>query len=207
MDSIVWLTPIAQSRPCNSLLSQASYGKSEVRLVKVSRRPDGHDLHDLTVDVKLDGDFEAAYVEGDNTGRSPPTRCDRAPMGELEVDGRPHDHAFQRGSGGDHIAIVLGDGGEPRIEATIDNLLVLKTTGSGWEGFLRVRYTSLVDTADRILATVITARWSDGRRDLEYGATWREVRRAILESFCDHYSPSVQRRTGSSRAPSSATKF
>src|ERR1700688_2098846 len=51
-----------------SVLSHAGYGKSEVRLVKVSRRPDGHDLRDLTVDVGLEGDFAAAYVDGDNAG-------------------------------------------------------------------------------------------------------------------------------------------
>jgi urate oxidase len=215
------------------VLSQASYGKSEVRLVKVSRRPDGHDLHDLTVDVRLEGNFEAAYVEGDNTGllatdtmrntvyalakdrlsddietfglhlvehflaagpsvTRAQVRLVEHPWARLEIDGRPHEHAFQRGNGGDRVATVAGGSGEPQIEAGIDDLLVLKTTGSGWEGFLRDRYTTLPDTTDRILATIITARWSYRERDMEFGATWREVRSAIVESFCDHYSPSVQ---------------
>ena len=49
------------------------YGKSRVRLVKVRRpltRPAGaglpHELIDLTLDVQLEGAFEAVYVEGDN---------------------------------------------------------------------------------------------------------------------------------------------
>src|SRR6201991_4513973 len=50
------------------VLSHAGYGKSEIRLVKVSRRAGGHDLRDLTVDVGLEGDFDAAYTAGDNTG-------------------------------------------------------------------------------------------------------------------------------------------
>jgi len=44
------------------------YGKSRVRLVKV-RRPSQnapHELVDLTIDVQLEGAFEAVYVEGDN---------------------------------------------------------------------------------------------------------------------------------------------
>jgi urate oxidase len=215
------------------VLSQARYGKSEVRLVKVSRRPDGHDLHDLTVDITLEGDFERAYIEGDNKGllatdtmrntvyalakeqlvddiepfglrlvehflRAGPgvTRARvhlvEHPWDRLDIDGRAHEHAFQRGNGGDRVATVVGGRGEPRIEAGIDDLLVLKTTGSGWEGFLRDRYTSLPDTSDRILATIITARWSYGNREVDFGVAWRETRRAILESFCDHYSPSVQ---------------
>ena len=41
--------------------------------------------------------------------------------------------------------------------AGLTDLIVLKTTGSGWQGFLRDRYTSLPETSDRILATIITA--------------------------------------------------
>jgi len=215
------------------VLSRAGYGKSAVRLVKVSRRRHGHDVRDLTVGVGLDGDFDAAYVEGDNTGllatdtmrnvvyalaknhpidpiesfgqrlvehflaAGPGVRRARVEISEhswarLEVGGRPHEHAFQRGSGGNRVTTVVGDGGEPRIEAGIDDLLVLKTTGSGWEGFLRDRYTSLPETSDRILATVITARWSYRGRDIQFTDAWREVHRTILESFSDHYSPSVQ---------------
>jgi urate oxidase len=42
------------------------YGKSRVRLVKVRRLPDSHELVDLTLDVQLEGAFEAVYVAGDN---------------------------------------------------------------------------------------------------------------------------------------------
>ena len=215
------------------VLSQSGYGKSEIRLVKVSRRARGHDLRDLTVDVGLEGDFDAAYIAGDNTGllatdtmrntvyalakqypidpiesfgrrliehflaAGPGVTRARVhivehPWARLEVGGRPHEHAFERGSGGNRVATVVGDGGEPQIEAGIDDLLVLKTTGSGWEGFLRDRYTTLPETSDRILATIITARWSYRRGDIEFGAAWSGVRRTILEAFCDHYSPSVQ---------------
>ncbi len=215
------------------VLSQSGYGKSEIRLVKVSRRARGHDLRDVTVDVGLEGDFDAAYIAGDNTGllatdtmrntvyalakqypidpiesfgrrliehflaAGPGVTRARVhivehPWARLEVGGRPNEHAFERGSGGNRVATVVGDGGEPQIEAGIEDLLVLKTTGSGWEGFLRDRYTTLPETSDRILATIITARWSYRRGDIEFGAAWSGVRRTILEAFCDHYSPSVQ---------------
>ena len=43
------------------------YGKSRIRLVKV-RKPHGgaHEIVDLTIDVQLEGAFEAVYVDGDN---------------------------------------------------------------------------------------------------------------------------------------------
>jgi urate oxidase len=44
-----------------------SYGKSRVRLTKVDRDTDVHQLTELSVDVELDGDFDAAYTRGDNS--------------------------------------------------------------------------------------------------------------------------------------------
>jgi urate oxidase len=41
------------------------YGKSSIRLVKV-RRSNPHELVDLTIDVHLEGEFQAVYVDGDN---------------------------------------------------------------------------------------------------------------------------------------------
>ena len=48
------------------LLDSNSYGKSRVRVVKVTRRADRHDLAELTVDVRFEGDFDAVHTEGDN---------------------------------------------------------------------------------------------------------------------------------------------
>jgi urate oxidase len=42
------------------------YGKSRVRLVKVRRSREAHEIVDLTVDVRLEGRFERVYVDGDN---------------------------------------------------------------------------------------------------------------------------------------------
>jgi len=47
-------------------LGENRYGKSRIRLVTVRRDGDRHDLRDLTVDISLEGDFEAAHVSGDN---------------------------------------------------------------------------------------------------------------------------------------------
>ena len=42
------------------------YGKAAVRLVKVVRDGTNHELHDLTVDVQIQGDFADAHVAGTN---------------------------------------------------------------------------------------------------------------------------------------------
>jgi urate oxidase len=102
-----------------------------------------------------------------------------------------HPHAFQRGHGGTRRATVTGDGSSMSYEAGIDDLLVLRTTGSGWEGFVRDEHTTLPETDDRILATIVTARWEYGSEAAD-DATWRGVRDTLLDAFGDHYSPSVQ---------------
>jgi urate oxidase len=48
-------------------LSWNRYGKSRIRVVKVRRAAGRHDLVDLTIDVQLEGAFDAVYVDGDNT--------------------------------------------------------------------------------------------------------------------------------------------
>ena len=42
------------------------YGKQSIRLVRVVRGP-VHRVRDLTVDVALEGGFDAAFIDGDNT--------------------------------------------------------------------------------------------------------------------------------------------
>ena len=49
-----------------TVLVHNAYGKSRVRLTKVQRHPDRHDLFEWSIDVQLTGDFAAAYTAGDN---------------------------------------------------------------------------------------------------------------------------------------------
>ena len=47
-------------------ISHQSYGKCRVNVTKVSRESRQHSLVEFAVDVELEGDFEASYVDGDN---------------------------------------------------------------------------------------------------------------------------------------------
>ena len=47
-------------------LGQNSYGKSSVRLMKVTRLPDRHELKEVNVNIQLEGAFEKVYTVGDN---------------------------------------------------------------------------------------------------------------------------------------------
>jgi urate oxidase len=53
------------------MIAQSSYGKSRVRLVQVLRHPDRHDLRDLTIAIRFEGDYDASYTDGDNSAVLP----------------------------------------------------------------------------------------------------------------------------------------
>jgi urate oxidase len=110
----------------------------------------------------------------------------------IVVGGKPHDHAFSRGSAERRTAALTVDRVGESIDAGVDGLALLKTTGSGFEGFLRDRYTTLRETDDRILATEVTAAWRYSARPPDWTASWAGVRAAMIEVFAGTYSRSVQ---------------
>ena len=48
-------------------LATNRYGKSRVRLMRVTRHDSHHDVDEWTVQILLTGDFESAHVDGDNS--------------------------------------------------------------------------------------------------------------------------------------------
>jgi urate oxidase len=48
------------------MLRETAYGKSRVRLVQLTRRTDRHDLCDLTIAIRFQGDYDESYTAGDN---------------------------------------------------------------------------------------------------------------------------------------------
>ena len=50
----------------NASLSQTSYGKSRIRLVRVARHGDRHAVRDFTVAVGFEGKYDTSYTDGDN---------------------------------------------------------------------------------------------------------------------------------------------
>jgi urate oxidase len=214
-------------------LAWNAYGKAAVRLVKVDRRAMAHELHDLTVEVQLQGEFGPAHTAGDNAqvlptdtmkntvyalarqgpvdppeefgerlarhflGACPAARravlalavhrWDRTGVGD-----EPDPHAFVRGPAERRLATVTMDETGVAVEAGLDGLGLLKTTGSGFAGFLRDAFTTLNETDDRILATDVEAHWRYAGPLRDYTVAWNAVRTSLLETFARQHSASVQ---------------
>jgi urate oxidase len=79
-------------------------------------------------------------------------------------------------------------------ESGIRELLILKSTASGFEGFHRDELTTLPETNERILASAMRATWlwERDRTPASYRGTQRTIIDAMLVPFAQRYSPSVQ---------------
>jgi urate oxidase len=210
-------------------LTENGYGKQAIRLVTVRRHADCHELKDVTVGIRFEGDFAAAYVDGDNRGVLPTDTMKNTvyalaaehPFDDIEDFGlaltdhflanNPRaarvrvdltDHlwepieaggtSFRQAGSERRTAEVTRDQEGAKVLAGLEDLVVMKTAKSAFEGFPRDRYTTLPETADRILATAVRATWRYSRPDVAFGRLWREVRRVLLKTFAEHDSRSVQ---------------
>jgi urate oxidase len=114
----------------------------------------------------------------------------------ISVGGTPHPHAFVRS--GQEVrtaaAIVEGRAGQQRVWmlSGLRDLVLLKSTGSEFAGFLRDRYTTLAETRDRVLATSLTARWRYVQPDADWGHVYASVHQTLVEQFATVHSLALQ---------------
>jgi urate oxidase len=214
-------------------LGENNYGKSRVRLLRVTRQEGRHDIKELTLEIRFEGDFDAAHTRGDNRKILPTDtmkntvyalarqhsieavelfcfhliehfltynpqvsrvqieaaeeRWARLPLG-----GKPHPSAFARAGEEKHTAILSGSRKETTVRAGIEGLVVMKTSKSAFEDFLKDPFTTLKDDDNRILATELRANWLYAGDDVEFGAVWHGIREMLLETFAEHDSKSLQ---------------
>jgi urate oxidase len=110
----------------------------------------------------------------------------------LEIDGEPHPHAFQAGSEARRFTRAICRAGSSELSAGIRDLVILKSTGSGFEGYPKCESTTLAETADRILATSFRATWHFAAVPESYRATDQAILAAMFRVFAQNFSPSAQ---------------
>jgi urate oxidase len=127
------------------------------------------------------------------------------PWERVSVDGQPHEHGFKLGSEKHTTEAIVKKSGALQLTSGIEGLSVLKTTKSGFEGFIRDKYTVLPDTRERMLATEVTALWrysyesvnSIPQKPLYFTDKYLDIKRVLVDTFFGSpkegvYSPSVQ---------------
>ncbi|MEA3188285.1 MAG: urate oxidase [Chthoniobacter sp.] len=112
--------------------------------------------------------------------------------GRMSLDGQPHAHSFSQAQQAQPFTEVTVTRAAETIEAGINDLLILKSTGSGFEGYPRCELTTLPETRDRIFATSMTATWTYSSEPANYFDASRAIMDAMMKPFAENYSPSVQ---------------
>ncbi len=217
-------------------LLHQSYGKHRVRVSKIKRprqdspKNEKHEFIEASVDIELEGDFDASYTQQDNTLVVATDTCKNTvyvlakddPFTTIESFGvRLAEHFIATYAHVDQATIRLTEQrwhrmldspfaflGSDRetptakivahrqkgilIEAGVEDLMIAKTTESGFSNFHRSELRSLPDSDDRILATVLKADWSYSTRPNDFERSRTSIRHAMLTTFIQHFSPSVQ---------------
>lgn len=214
-------------------LSSNRYGKRRIRLIKVTRHADRHDLKEITANIFLEGNFEDCFRLGDNARVLPTDTMkntvyalarrsqldpiedfalelakhflnDNLQVGQAHVElaetfwsrivvgGQPHGAAFQQQGPEKRTTAVIGDRKKITVTSGVERLVVLKTSGSAFEGFVRDSYTTLRETEDRLLGTEIRAEWRYSKNQLSFNDLWCRTIDAVKRTFAEHQSRSVQ---------------
>jgi urate oxidase len=210
------------------------YGKGRVRVMRIHRDGDRHEVSQLNIKAMIEGDFARAYTHADNstsvstdtiknvvnvvarenTGLSPEEFCqvlakkylDTYPQiasvaitshetkwNRLSFGGKPHPHSFVLDSNGKPtVELTATRGGSSTLSSGIDGFAFMKSTQSGWENYVKDRYTTIPPTADRMCATSMVASWKWSAKPQNYLATNAKILDTVLEVFGTTYSMSVQ---------------
>ena len=111
-----------------------------------------------------------------------------------------HDHGFRLTGPEIRTAEVVVDADGSQVISGVRDLVVLKSTGSEFAGFLVDGFTTLAETHDRVLATSLTARWThadgvtaEADHWADYWATsYAAVKSTLLERFVAVHSLALQ---------------
>ena len=83
----------------HAALTQTSYGKSRIRLVRLSRHAHHHELRDFTVAVAFEGHYDTSYTDGDNRDVLPTDTMKNTVYALAARDGVGEPEAFARALG------------------------------------------------------------------------------------------------------------
>jgi urate oxidase len=215
-------------------VAENKYGKSRVRLVRVKRKAGWHDLCEWTVEVLLQGDFDACFVEGDNSRilptdtmkntvyslardsaagcmeefatevidfllrRNPQVSTAEVSIAEkawehLPIGGKPHPTAFVQTSGEIQTTkVTRTQASNFSLSSGFENLVIMKTSGSAFEGYIQDSLTTLSPAKDRLLGSAVRANWKYTRADAAFNSLRVKIREILLAQFAAHESKSVQ---------------
>ncbi len=108
------------------------------------------------------------------------------------IAGTPHPHSFTLDANGKPLVELTATRDGSVLFSGIAGFTFMKTTKSGWVGYVFDEYTTLAPTTDRIAATAMDARWTWRSEPADYQAANTRILATMLEVFATTYSHGVQ---------------
>jgi urate oxidase len=107
--------------------------------------------------------------------------------------GKPHPTTFIQASGEIQITrVTRTPASEFSVSSGFENLVIMKTSGSAFEGYIQDSLTTLPPAKDRLLGTAVRANWKYAWADVAFGSLRAKVHEILLAQFAGHESKSVQ---------------
>ena len=116
------------------------------------------------------------------------------PSSRILIAEKPHASAFISNAGERRTTHITATREHTILQSGIENLLVLKTTGAAFEGFLRDPYTTAQEVPNSVISVNMNATWTYETSESEapYSAAWHGIRKILLETFANHEGRSLQ---------------
>ncbi|MEV4633844.1 factor-independent urate hydroxylase [Rhodococcus coprophilus] len=141
-------------------------------------------------------DLARHFVDDVEPVRAARVEIDDYAWERVSIDGVEHDHTWTRtGPEVRTVAVTVEGTGAERQEWVIGgvkDLVVLKSTGSEFAGFLTDPYTVLEPTSDRVMATSLVAQWRFTTVAVDWDTTYAGIRATMLERFANLQSKALQ---------------
>ena len=112
---------------------------------------------------------------------------------QAQIDGAPHATTYQLcGPEVQTTEVMRERDAAVTVASGVDGLVILKTTNSAFTGYIKDKLTTLPESTDRIFATRATATWDYSPIPSSYEVTRSAALAALMKTFADHNSLSVQ---------------
>jgi urate oxidase len=108
------------------------------------------------------------------------------------VDGAEHDHTWIRKGQEVRTAAITVDADGEYVVGGLKDLIVLKSTGSEFAGFLSDPYTVLEPTHDRVMATSLVAQWRFTSTEVDWETVYAQIKTALITQFAVVQSLALQ---------------
>ncbi|MCU1404591.1 MAG: urate oxidase [Glaciihabitans sp.] len=108
------------------------------------------------------------------------------------VDGVEHDHTWTRTGAETRTAAITVDATGEYVVGGFKDLVLLKSTGSEFAGFLVDEFTTLAETHDRVMATSLVAKWRFTSTDVDWEDVYAGIKTIMVKQFATLQSLALQ---------------